>query len=89
MSIVDEVLGPMDPNMEPMTVEELMLCLPYSNVEVWTRLVQGQLNSGECRFRGPPGIWEKLASQYCSETGQEIISPPSIYTTLIDSTTAG
>lgn len=60
----------------PWTEEEAKLSTPYSDTETWSRIIQEQLESGRCRFRGPPGLWEKLASQYALMTNGEIVAPP-------------
>ena len=59
------------------TEEEVRMSTPYSDVKTWRRILISQLLSGESRFRGPPGLLDKLAARLSSTTGQEIPLPPA------------
>lgn len=59
-----------------MTEEEAKLSTMYSDVETWSRVLHGQFKSGTFLFRGPPGLWEKIAVQYGSTTAPETMLQP-------------
>ncbi len=48
------------PEGESISDEELMFCSPYSDVEAWEWILMGQLLNGGARFKGPPGMLEKM-----------------------------
>ena len=51
--------------------DELKLSTPYSNVQLWAKIVLGQLLSGKSHLRGPPGLWELMESRLSSFTARE------------------
>ena len=56
------------PEEETMTEEEAQLSTMYSDVESWEKMIEGQIRRGISRFRGPPGLWEKVAARLSSST---------------------
>lgn len=73
---IEEWLKTLPIDGSPWTEEEGKLSTPYSDTETWSRIIQWQLESGRSIYRGPPGLWEKLASQYALIANGEIIAPP-------------
>jgi len=67
---------------DPLTEEEARLSTPYSDLETWARIIQGQLDSGTSRFRGPPGLLEAMENLLSSTTAQEMTSRLLEQTTL-------
>ena len=51
------------PEGEPMTDEEAQISTPYSDLAAWERIIERQLLSGTSRFRGPPGLLERVAAR--------------------------
>ena len=62
------------------TQEEAELSTPYSDLETWERIVLGQLLSGKSRYRGAPGLWERMKIQTSSLTEPE---KTSLYLALV------
>ena len=59
------------------TEEENRMSTPYSDVTTWRRILIQQLRLGESRFRGPPGLLEKIAARLSFTTRREGPLPPS------------
>ena len=66
------------PSDEPMwTQEEGMLSSPYDDLKAWEQIIQEQLDRNVTCFRGPPGLWERLAALHAEATGQAVVPAPS------------
>ena len=59
------------------TEEENRMSTPYSDVTTWRRILIQQLRLRESRFRGPPGLLEKIAARLSSTTRRKTPLPPS------------
>jgi hypothetical protein len=57
-----------EPHEDLSTVEEVMLSAPYSDVESWEKILALRIRQGTSRFRGPPGLLEKMAARLSSST---------------------
>ena len=56
------------PHEDMTTIEEIQLSAPYSDVASWEKIIEYQIQMGRSRFRGPPGLWEKVAARLSSST---------------------
>ncbi len=72
MPTPEEILAEL-PEGEPMTAEELFLCLPYSETDQWARALLGQFASGRSRLVGPPGLLELMAGLLSGLNEREIV----------------
>ena len=61
------------PHEDMSAMEEIELSTPYSDVESWERVIEGQIEWGTSRFRGPPGLWKKVAARLASS-----LEPPTL-----------
>ena len=59
------------PDEPPWTDEEEAISTPYSDLVTWEQILEFQLKSGISRFKGPPGLLEKVVSRLSSTTGPE------------------
>ena len=59
------------------TEEENRMSTPYSDATTWRRILIQQLRLGESRFRGPPGLLEKIVARLSFTMGREAPLPPS------------
>ena len=59
------------PHEDMTAIEEIQLSAPYSDVEQWERIIDGQINLGRLRFRGPPGLWEVVAARLPSSAERD------------------
>ena len=59
------------------TEKEVRMSTPYNDVATWRRILAQQLRLGESRFRGPPGLLDKMVARLSFITAQEMTSAPS------------
>lgn len=56
---------------EVWTKEEGRMSTPYSDALTWGRIIFGVWLSGDSRFRGPPGMLEKMEIRMASLSAEE------------------
>lgn len=61
-----------------------MLSSPYDDLKAWEQIIQEQLDRNVTRFRGPPGLWERLAALHAEATGQAVVPAPSRLTVRVN-----
>lgn len=54
------------------TTEEAQLSTPYSEREMWERILMWDLLDGKARFQGPPGLRDEMAKLLAATTTDEI-----------------
>lgn len=55
-----QIVYPAEGDLPAVTWEEWFLTVPYNDRFLWRKTLALQLRSGKYRFRGPPGLLERM-----------------------------